>query len=122
MGHGIGSEADDRTGVLLDGGEAWRDTHRDGDLEGGGGQPLVIWSSDRDAQTVLVLERQTSLGRPSHQDLQPLSVSVRGSFPNRGAGKRAEAAPPQRPGPQPRSVRAVRLVSGGGRHPTPEPR
>jgi hypothetical protein len=83
MGHGIGSEADDRTGVPLDGGEAWRDTHRDGDLGDGGSQPLVIWSSDRDAQTVLVLlERQTSLGRPSHRDLPPLSVSVRGSFPN----------------------------------------
>jgi hypothetical protein len=100
MGHGIGSEADDRTGVLLDGGEAWRDTHRDGDLEDGGGQPLVIWSSDRDAQTVLVLERQTSLGRPSHQDLQPLSVSVRGSFPNCGAGG----------GRPPRAVAGERLL------------
>jgi hypothetical protein len=83
---GITSDADDRAGVSPDACEARRDPHRDRDLESGGSQPLVIRSSDTDEQAVL-RERPTSLRRPRHEDLPPLTATARGHSSDAGAGE-----------------------------------
>jgi hypothetical protein len=62
-----------------DSGEAGRDPYRDRNLEDGGSQPLVIWSSDTNDQAAL-RERPTPLRRSRHKDLPPLTATVQTSF------------------------------------------